>query len=505
LNKTISTISCQTINQTKFFNKQTLKMKKTLLASVALAAILFSTELYAQGVEDKLRDAQCESAASAIESAEKNTVHSKRSLKGSSWLKLADAYMDASTSCGRDSMSSKKAYEIYQKALEVDSAGDGKAKEDIELALKSPKLHASLLSQGAAYYNVQELDNALELFKLANMVNPQDTTTTLYAGIVAQQNGNMDVAEDFFLKHVANGGTDAAVFYSLSLIYNKEKEYDKSIEILKVGIEKQPNDKDLKGQLINTYIVSDKIEDAKSSLKALVDANPTATSNRVNLATIYDNISQLRKDTATTYENKGKVNSAKIYYDSAKIYYDSAKVQYNLVLTMEPDNYEANFNLGVRYFNEAVEIKKEVDAMDMKEYQKTGAAVEKKVCEKMTQAKPYFEQVVKSGVSELLVKFEGDGALGTKPFDVEGPWEIVWKTEGDVFGVLLYDKNSNEMIEVPVNSQGKSGASYQNKKGQFYLKVNAVGSWEVEIKTFEAEEAVKNNLQTIDRILSQCE
>jgi tetratricopeptide (TPR) repeat protein len=479
LNKTISTISCQTINQTKFFNKQTLKMKKTLLASVALAAILFSTELYAQGVEDKLRDAQCESAASAIESAEKNTVHSKRSLKGSSWLKLADAYMDASTSCGRDSMSSKKAYEIYQKALEVDSAGDGKAKEDIELALKSPKLHASLLSQGAAYYNVQELDNALELFKLANMVNPQDTTTTLYAGIVAQQNGNMDVAEDFFLKHVANGGTDAAVFYSLSLIYNKEKEYDKSIEILKVGIEKQPNDKDLKGQLINTYIVSDKIEDAKKDLKALVDANPTNTANMTNLAIIYD--------------NTGDKENAKKYY--------------NMVLAVDLDNYDVNFNLGVMYFNQAVEIKKEVDAMDMKEYQKTGAAVEKKVCEKMTQAKPYFEQVVKSGVSEseLLVKFEGDGALGTKPFDVEGPWEIVWKTEGDVFGVLLYDKNSNEMIEVPVNSQGKSGASYQNKKGQFYLKVNAVGSWEVEIKTFEAEEAVKNNLQTIDRILSQCE
>jgi tetratricopeptide (TPR) repeat protein len=350
-------------------------MKKTLLASVALAAILFSTELYAQGVEDKLRDAQCESAASAIESAEKNTVHSKRSLKGSSWLKLADAYMDASTSCGRDSMSSRKAYEIYLKAKEVDAAGDGKAKDDIEAALKSPRLHASLLSQGAAYYNVQELDNALELFKLANMVDPTDTTTTLYAGIVAQQNGSMDVAEDFFLKHVANGGTDAAVFYSLSLIYNKEKEYDKSIGILKRGIEKQPNDKDLKGQLINTYIVSDKIEDAKQDLKILVDANPTNTANMVNLAIIYDNTGD--KENANKY--------------------------YNMVLSVDPDNYDVNFNLGVMYFNQAVEIKKEVDAMDMKEYQKAGAAVEKKVCEKMTQAKPYFEVCAKSDKTETAV------------------------------------------------------------------------------------------------------
>jgi tetratricopeptide (TPR) repeat protein len=350
-------------------------MKKTLLASVALAAILFSNELHAQGVEDKLRDAQCESAADAIESAEKNTDHPKRGLKGSSWLKLADAYMDASTSCGRDSMSSKKAYETYLKAKEVDAAGDGKAKEDIEAALVSPKLHASLLSQGAAYYNVQELGNALELFKLANMVDPKDTTTTLYAGIVAQQNGDIDMAEDFFIKHVTNGGTDAAVFYSLSLIYNKEEDYDKSIDILKKGIEMQPNDKDLKGQLINTYIVSEKIEDAKTDLKALVDANPTNTANMTNLAIIYDNTGD--RENALKY--------------------------YNMVLGVDPDNYDVNFNLGVMYFNQAVEIKKEVDAMDMKEYQKTGAAVEKKVCEKMTQAKPYFERCASSERTEEAV------------------------------------------------------------------------------------------------------
>lgn len=350
-------------------------MKRIILASVAVATMLFSTEINAQGVEDKLRDAQCESAASAIESAQKNADHPKKGLKGSTWLKLADAYMDASTSCGRDSMSSKKAYEIYLKAQEVDAAGDGKAKDDIAAALKSPKLHASLLSQGAAYYNVQELGSALELFKLANMVDPKDTTTTLYAGIVAQQNGDMDVAQDYFLKHVANGGTDAAVFYSLSLIYNKEEAYDKSIDILKQGIEKQPNDKDLKGQLINTYIVSDKIEDAKKDLKTLVDANPTNTANMTNLAIIYDNTGD--KENALKY--------------------------YNMVLGVDPNNYDVNFNLGVMYFNQAVEIKKEVDAMDMKEYQKTGAAVEKKVCDKMTQAKPYFERCANSDRTEDAV------------------------------------------------------------------------------------------------------
>lgn len=350
-------------------------MKKKLLASVALAALFFSAEIKAQNLEDKLRDAQCETSAKAIESAEKNTVHPKKGLKGSSWVKLAEAYMDDATQCGRDSMSSKKAYETYLKAKEVDAAGDGKEKGDIEEALKSSKLHSALLSQGAAYYNAQNLDNALELFKLANTVDPKDTTTTLYAGIVAQQNGNKELAKDYFIKHIGNGGTDAAVFYSLSLIYNEAKEYDKSVEILKKGIEVNADDKDLKGQLINTYIVSDKIEDAKKDLKALVDANPTNTANMTNLAIIYDNTGD--KENALKY--------------------------YNMVLAVEPDNYDVNFNLGVMYFNQAVEIKKQVDSMDMKEYQKSGKEVEKKVCEKMAQAQPYFVAAAKSDKVEEAV------------------------------------------------------------------------------------------------------
>lgn len=351
-------------------------MKKSIIASVALAALFSIAELRAQGLEDKLRDAQCETSAKAIEAAEKNTVHPKKGTKGATWVKLAEAYMDDATQCGRDSMSSKKAYEIYLKAQEVDAAGDGKSKADIEEALKSVKLHSALLSQGAAYYNAQNLDNALELFKLANTVNPKDTTTTLYAGIVAQQNGNKELAKEYFIKHIDNGGTDAAVFYSLSLIYNEAKEYDTSISLLKKGIAINANDKDLKGQLINTYIVSDKIEDAKRDLKALVDANPTNTANMTNLAIIYD--------------NTGDAENALKYY--------------NQVLAIEPDNYDVNFNLGVMYFNQAVEIKKEVDAMDMKEYQKSGKAVEKKVCDRMAQAQPYFQRAAKSETAEDIVK-----------------------------------------------------------------------------------------------------
>jgi len=67
-----------------------------------------------------------------------------------------------------------------------------------------------------------------------------------------------------------------------------------------------------------------------------------------------------------------------------------AKEYYDKVLAIEPNNYDANFNLGVFYFNEAVELKKTVDQMSMADYQKNGKQIDGQVCGKFKQAEPYF-------------------------------------------------------------------------------------------------------------------
>ncbi len=69
-----------------------------------------------------------------------------------------------------------------------------------------------------------------------------------------------------------------------------------------------------------------------------------------------------------------------------------AKTAYQKAIKADPKNYDALFNMGVFYYNEAVEMKKEVDNMDMKDYQTRGKEVESKVCGKFKQALPYFTQ-----------------------------------------------------------------------------------------------------------------
>lgn len=97
-------------------------------------------------------------------------------------------------------------------------------------------------------------------------------------------------------------------------------------------------------------------------------------------------------------QSASAVNTVEIAkkYDGVKAKQDEAKAQaskyYKQALELDPNNYDINFNLGVMNFNEAVIIKKEVDAMDMNTYKVKGKAVEDLATEKFKQALPYFEK-----------------------------------------------------------------------------------------------------------------
>lgn len=85
-----------------------------------------------------------------------------------------------------------------------------------------------------------------------------------------------------------------------------------------------------------------------------------------------------------------------------------ANKYYTQALAIEPANYDANYNLGIFYFNEAVELKKSVDNMSMADYQKNGKEIEGRVCGKFKQALPYWEKAkaIKSDESDLNTNLE---------------------------------------------------------------------------------------------------
>ncbi|MFN3850623.1 MAG: tetratricopeptide repeat protein [Spirosomataceae bacterium] len=336
-------------------------MKKIFLAS---AFSIFATGAFAQNaaLEAQMREAQCKTAADDIAKNEKATADPKKGAKPATWLKLAQSYESMAMSCGKDSMAAAKAFETYKKALEVDATAGGKMVKEIEES-RNKGLYNALMQQGTVYYNAKNYGGAVKMFGLASQTNPKDTVSALYLGIVGQQGKDMEAARKGFSDFLELGGKDPAVFYGLAELYRSEKNTAKAIETLKKGIKVHPKDKDLQGALVNIQLSGGNMDEAINEMKILVDKEPDNMVNTLNLAILYD--------------NAGKKEEALKWY--------------TVVLGKEPNNYDANYNLAVFHFNTAVEIKKQVDNMDMKTYQKEGKAVEDKVCDKFNEAKKYFE------------------------------------------------------------------------------------------------------------------
>ena len=83
----------------------------------------------------------------------------------------------------------------------------------------------------------------------------------------------------------------------------------------------------------------------------------------------------------------------------------------------------------------------------------------------------------------IIATFSGSGGQNTRPFTTTGPWEIQWDAKGDIFQLFLY-RAEGGMDGVPANQQGSGkGTSYQPRAGRYYLQVNAIGNWRINIVT----------------------
>ncbi|KAB7729972.1 tetratricopeptide repeat protein [Rudanella paleaurantiibacter] len=82
---------------------------------------------------------------------------------------------------------------------------------------------------------------------------------------------------------------------------------------------------------------------------------------------------------------------------------DLAKQYYTKALAIDPNNYDANFNMGVFFYNEGAELNKALGSMDMAEYNKRGKEIEGQVCGRFKQALPYFmkAKAVKANEEDL--------------------------------------------------------------------------------------------------------
>ncbi|GAB3989757.1 hypothetical protein GCM10028807_15350 [Spirosoma daeguense] len=143
--------------------------------------------------------------------------------------------------------------------------------------------------------------------------------------------------------------------------------YNGEVTRLSAAIKKQPKNVDLKRQLAD---VQKKGTEQKAAITKLEADAKAAAANASASTDATQKVASLKQKVA---EDK---KQEKVYLDKA--------------IAVDANNYDANYQLGVFYYNEGAELNKELASMDMKEYQAKGKDVEGKVCGKFKQALPYF-------------------------------------------------------------------------------------------------------------------
>lgn len=314
-------------------------------------AVANAITFQSQGILDK-----------AKEQIDKASVHEKTGNKSKTWYYKGEIYRGiAADQTGLysklDTNATVVAYEAFKKAVQLEP-GSTFAKQGEE-SLKSMHFYA-----GAQKYKNNDYTGALELFNLAKMANPTDTLPLLYAGITAQQIKDYDQAAQNFEKLIEVGTSMADIYTTTASIYRSQEKNDKALEILKKGTQKFPNDKTMKTEEFNLYIVTGKTAEAKANLEEAIKREP-------DNATYHLNMGILSEQTADP---------------------EKAAASYTRALEIDPNSVDANLSMGVLHYNKGADISKKINAMDLKQYQKDGKKMEGDLKVHFKAALPYFQK-----------------------------------------------------------------------------------------------------------------
>ncbi len=93
--------------------------------------------------------------------------------------------------------------------------------------------------------------------------------------------------------------------------------------------------------------------------------------------------------------------------------------------------------------------------------------------------------------SQTLLKISGSGSKTTEKFTVAGDWDLNWTYDCKNFGqsgnfqvFIFTDDGQMSFNNSPVNQLGMSdsGVEHYHKGGTYYLTMNSVCKWSIEVK-----------------------
>jgi len=237
-----------------------------------------------------------------------------------------------------------EALAAYNKALELDVKGslDKKIKENLERMKKQLETKAiNGFTEGDYDASLTAFENIMEVSKSSVYEGYIDTIIIYNAALAAKNAGKHDKAIQYLRRAIDLGYGGSVAYYLLKSEYVLVNDSNGVINTLEEGFKKYPDTSLILIEIVNYYLTSG---DVSKGLEYLELAEKKESDN----PSIY-----FAK--GTLYEKSGNK--------------EKALEAYNKSIEIDPEYFNAYFNIGALYFNNAVELYEEANKLeDIKAY-----------------------------------------------------------------------------------------------------------------------------------------
>jgi tetratricopeptide (TPR) repeat protein len=248
---------------------------------------------------------------------------------------------------------------------------------------KFPVLSGFYANQGMMSFQEKDYKGAQDDFSksmfLSQMGGRLDTMLLYNIALASEYAGDMDAAKksyDELIKMQYNiEGAGPGLYQSMSKIYKKEENLEKSAEYISKGRIAYPNDNNLIIDELGGFLTAGKNEEALANLNVAIENDSKNTVLYFARGTVYENLKQN----------------------------DNAVADYKKALAIDSNYYDAAFNLGAFYFNIGADKVNESNGLPLEATKKFNAL--------KAEAKSNFEEAVPFVEKAHELK-PGDAAIG---------------------------------------------------------------------------------------------
>jgi tetratricopeptide (TPR) repeat protein len=248
-------------------------------------------------------------------------------------------------------------------------------------------LSESFFNAGAKNYNDNDFakasDNFVKAFNVSKVFGTTDTSTLYNAGLSAEIGGLTEKAYDIYVQVEELDYDQPYLYSSLTNISLKNKDYENATKWIKKGRARYPENLDLIFSEANVYLTSGNIPEARRVLSLAIERDPENANLHYAFAVNYD---QMSKDSLYSAEDR----------DYA---YNEAIKSYKKAIELQPDYFDAVYNLGALYFNEGIQFFVQADNILRSGYSNANLAKSAELEDKSKKiwrenAQPYLEEAL---------------------------------------------------------------------------------------------------------------